>query len=86
MMTRDELLRRLSEAQFAAWETHLFLDTHPGDAAAMDNLASSQKEAAELRDEYEKRFGPLTAADLYGDTRYAWLNDPWPWEAAKEDK
>ena len=28
-MSRAEMLRRLSAAQFAAWETLLFLDTHP---------------------------------------------------------
>ena len=83
-MNRSECLRRLSAAKFAAWETHLFLDTHPGDAAAAEDLAAYQKEADELRAEYEKRFGPLTAADLYRDTRAAWLNDPWPWENAKE--
>ena len=83
-MSRAELLRRLSEAQFAAWETHLFLDTHPDDAAAMKNMATYQKAARQLMEEFEKTYGPLTARDLYGDTRFEWLNSPWPWDLDKE--
>ena len=83
-MSRAELLRKLSEAQFAAWETHLFLDTHPDDAAAMKNMATYQKVACQLMEEFEKTYGPLTARDLYGDTRFEWLNSPWPWDLDKE--
>ena len=35
MNDREMLLRKLSGAQFALWETHLFLDTHPYDANAL---------------------------------------------------
>ena len=33
-MTRCELLKTISEYQFVAVELNLYLDTHPGDAAA----------------------------------------------------
>lgn len=83
-MSRDELLRKLSEAQFAAWETHLFLDTHPDDEAARKNLADYRQAARRLMEEFEKTYGPLTTRDPYGDTRFEWLNSPWPWDLTKE--
>ena len=33
-MKREQLLNRLSAAQFAMWETHVYLDTHKGNAEA----------------------------------------------------
>ena len=32
-MTRKQALLRLSQVQFAAWELHVYLDTHPDDMA-----------------------------------------------------
>ena len=32
--------------------------------------------------EYEKMCGPLTHMHV-GEGEYRWLNDPWPWEYAK---
>ncbi len=84
MREREKLLKELSAAQFAAWETHLFLDTHPCDTAAMQSLAMYQQQALKLREQFEKRFGPLTTYDMYGDKRFEWLNSPWPWDTVME--
>ena len=83
-MRRAEMLRRLSAAQFAAWETHLFLDTHPDDAAAQAEHIRYREQANALLREFEKKFGPLTTADVYGDKRFEWLSSPWPWEVDRE--
>ena len=61
-----ELYKKLAAADFALWDMHLYLDTHPGDL-----------NAAMLRAEYEAACGKLTAADAHG---VEWLCDPWPWE------
>lgn len=84
MSDRDALLRRISAAQFAAWENHLFLDTHPNDELVLQNMMRHRKEANKLICEFEKKYGPLTTSDIYGDTRFAWLDSPWPWEPCKE--
>lgn len=84
MSEREMLLRRLSSTQFAAWEMHIFLDTHPNDRAAMQSLKKYDERAAALKAEYEKQFGPLTASDIYGDTGFEWVNGPWPWENPME--
>jgi spore coat protein JB len=76
-MNRDELLKKISQYAFAAWELHIYLDTHPSDIAAMMRLKNYQKKAEEYKTEYEKKYGPLNVISGSGETR---LNDPWPWE------
>ncbi len=72
-----ELTKRLAAADFALWEMHLYLDTHPGDIAAVGLCNKLRKNAMTLRDEYEQTCGKLTAADANG---VEWLKGPWPWE------
>ncbi len=77
MTKREKLLRNISSAQFAAWELHLYLDTHPADMQAASMLAQYEKKYAQLKEEYENTFGPLTPTSSPG---VEWLKNPWPWE------
>lgn len=77
MNERQKLLRCLSAEQFAAWELHLYLDTHPADKKAKEMHERHQARAAELREEFESKYGPLSPRDGEG---CEWLKDPWPWE------
>ena len=77
MAERNKLLRKLQAAKFAAWELHLYLDTHPCDKAANEMFRKYTNEAEILKAEYEKKYGPLTVSASY---EADWLNDPWPWE------
>ena len=77
MNDRKKLLMRLSATQFAAWELHMYLDTHPCDRAANEMFRKYVKETEMLKAEYEKNYGPLTVSASY---EADWLNDPWPWE------
>ena len=83
-LTCEELLRRLSAAQFAALEMRLLLDTHPYDAAALAAYQQHESLAQRLREEVERLCGPLTPNDEYGDGRWQWVNAPWPWDLPKE--
>ncbi|MBR5496740.1 MAG: spore coat protein CotJB [Clostridia bacterium] len=76
MNERMKLMRSLGAQQFAAWELHLYLDTHPCDEDAKRMHDKHMARAAELKAEYESKYGPLTAE---GDG-CEWLKDPWPWE------
>ena len=76
-MNKDALLRAISEYSFAAWELHIYLDTHPSDVAAIMRKNRYQQKADELKREYESKYGPLTSKSGSGEP---WLNDPWPWE------
>ena len=79
MNDQQKLLNKLSVAQFAAWELHLYLDTHPADAAALDyyrNMVTMRKQAM---DTYQHQFGPLNVDHVYTNN-WDWISDPWPWE------
>lgn len=77
MNDRACLMRALSAEQFAAWELHLYLDTHPGDRAAKRLYEQHQARADELRKQFESKYGPLSPKDGEG---VEWLSSPWPWE------
>ena len=77
MNDKKKLLMRLSATQFAAWELHMYLDTHPCDRTANEMFRKYTNETEMLRAEYEEKYGPLTVSSSY---EADWLNDPWPWE------
>lgn len=77
MVERNKLLRKLQATQFAAWELHMYLDTHPCDRTANEMFRKYTDEAAMLKREFEQKFGPLT---VKSSDNADWLNDPWPWE------
>ena len=78
-MNKSDLLKKLSAAEFALWDLHLYLDTHPGDLAAVGLYNKYHKKYMLLRDEYESVCGKLSPRNAQG---VEWLKDPWPWEKA----
>lgn len=76
-VNKCKLMRELSAVKFAAWELHLYLDTHPCDEKALEMHKKYSERAKELTEEYEECFGPLTHEEGSG---LAWVKNPWPWE------
>ncbi len=79
-MTRQELLRRVQAADFAAYDAALYLDTHPNDAHALACFHKLRAEAAEAKMAYESVFGPLSMDGVQSKSHWSWINEPWPWE------
>ncbi len=77
MSTHDKLLRTLSSVQFALWELHLYLNTHPNDMTALGMHEKYTCRLNELTAEYEECFGPLSPKTGEG---IEWLKNPWPWD------
>lgn len=77
MNEQNKLMARLSAIQFAAWELHMYLDTHPCDSAANEMFHKYTAEAEHLKNEYEHKYGPLTVS---ASEDADWLCDPWPWD------
>lgn len=75
-------LTELQTLAFAIQELALYLDTHRDDHEALDLYRKFQKLYAEGREIYERECGPLTHMSITGEN-YKWLDDPWPWEYAK---
>ena len=67
MNDRKRLLNRISATQFAAWELHMYLDTHPCDRTANEMFRKYTDEAKMLRREYESKYGPLTISAVLCD-------------------
>ena len=84
MMTkREALLKKISTYQFAAQDLRLYLDTHPGDEAAAEQMQRYLKSAAPLIEQYESQYGALTPKDGAVNNR-DWIKAPWPWECEEE--
>ena len=75
---KEEMLQRIRCYDFAITELALYLDTHPDDEKALCLHRKYCKEAKELKDKYQKVYGPLTIN--FPCNKWRWLEEPWPWE------
>ena len=75
-------LTELQTMGFVIQELALYLDTHRDDKEALEIYRSFQKMYEKGRMEYERMCGPLTHKSIV-EGEYKWLDDPWPWEYAK---
>lgn len=75
-------LTELQTMAFVIQELALYLDTHREDTEALAVYRSFQKMYEDAVKTYEQEFGPLTHLS-YMEGPYRWLDDPWPWEYAK---
>lgn len=83
---RSELLHRLTVAEFAAVDLQLYLDTHPRDQRALEELTKVHHELMMARHAYEEKYGPLVNFGHFHSAgkearSWKWLEEPWPWEA-----
>ena len=76
-------MTELQTIAFAIQELALYLDTHRDDNEAYELYCIFQKMYNEAKKEYEKDCGPLTHHSGVHQGEYKWLDDPWPWEYAK---
>ncbi len=76
-------MTELQTMAFAIQELALYLDTHKEDHEAFELYCTLQKMYNEAKEEYEKDCGPLTHFTRTKQKEYKWLDDPWPWEYAK---
>ena len=76
--TRREMINRIRCLEFAINELALYLDTHPEESKALCLHRKYTKEVRELKDKYQKVYGPLTIN--FPCNKWRWLEEPWPWE------
>ena len=74
--TRSEMMQKIKSYNFAIIELALYLDTHPDDEKALCLHNKYCKECKELKDKYQKVYGPLTIN--YPCNKWRWLEEPWP--------
>jgi spore coat protein JB len=81
MNERNTLLKQITVLDFMAVDLHLYLNTHPGDNSAITMYNEAVTRAAELREKFEARFGPMTAFRSTVTAEKPWADDCWPWQA-----
>ncbi len=75
---RREMMDQIRAYEFAINELALYLDTHPEDQKALCLHRKYCKELKELKEKYQKVYGPLTIN--YPCNKWRWLEEPWPWK------
>ncbi len=75
-MTRESMLQEIKCHQFAIIELGLYLDTHPDDSKALCLHRKYARELKDLKDKYQKVYGPLTIN--FPCNKWRWLEEPWP--------
>lgn len=80
-MSCNSLMLKLQQLEFAAVDLNLYLDNHPENKDALCDYNAITKEISKLKKLFELKYGPLsnfgTSESL---NRWAWVDDPWPWE------
>ena len=56
------------------------MNTHPHCKKALKYFHEIRNESLALTGEYEKRFGPVTAAGNNCENGWRWADTPWPWQ------
>lgn len=79
-LSRQRLLLKIREYDFAILETVEFLDTHPNNLKALRYYSQLRNDRDMLVSEYEKRFGPITMYGNMNENGWDWVEGPWPWE------
>ena len=81
-MSREAMLQYINEVSFSAYDTLLYLDTHPTDQEALEYYRTFQEKRKEAMAEYGRMYGPLTVDCAYATSgnRWQWIDQPWPWE------
>ena len=72
---RREMIEQIRCYDFAITELALYLDTHPDDQKALCLHRKYAKQVKELKDKYQKVYGPLTIN--YPCNKWRWLEEPW---------
>ena len=77
--SKDSLLLKLYETNFAIIDLNLYLDLNPNDEKTYDIYKSYVNNYESLKKQYEEKYGPLEITCVNSNT-YDWINNPWPWD------
>ncbi len=79
---KDELMQQIKALNFSVIEIGLYLNTHPNDVRALYLHRRYTNELKNLRDKYQRLYGPLTI--YFPCNRWRWIEGPWPWEGGND--
>lgn len=77
---KDELLYKIQVYNFALKDLTLYLDIHSNDKEKLEKFNEYKKIYNDLKNEYNKNYGPLCILDINNNNRWTWVDNPWPWD------
>ena len=77
---KDELLYTLQMHEFALKDLCLYLDTHPNDESILLEFNKISKKLNDVKEKYQRLYGPLTYCETLNTGSFDWINNPWPWD------
>ena len=80
MNEKDMLMRAIKKYDFALYELNLYLDTHPHCSNALAYFRKYKDLRDKAVEEYNKKYGPVTADQTNTDEGWKWVDEPWPWQ------
>lgn len=75
---RNGMINQIKCLNFAVVDIAEYLDTHPEDRKALCLHREYCNQLEDLKNKYQKVFGPLSI--YYPCNKWRWLEEPWPWE------
>ena len=82
--SRERLMRQMQAYDFALYDTILYLDAYPNSKEALSAYNKYARLAKRAREEYESKYGPVTAPMQAHS--WEWTKGPWPWQEIRGDK
>lgn len=79
---KEKLLKQIRCLKFAIVDLAEYLNTHPDDKRAICLHRKYANELKDLKEKYEKVYGPLS---IYCPcNKWRWIEEPWPWERSED--
>lgn len=77
-----KMLNQIRCLSFAITDLAQYLNTHPKDERALCLHREYCNQLRDLKDKYQKVYGPLS---IYCPcNKWRWLEEPWPWEGSED--
>ena len=73
---RSKMMKQIKCLSFAIVDIAEYLDTHPNDRKAICLHKEYCNQLEDIKDKYQRIFGPLTI--YYPCNKWRWLEEPWP--------
>ena len=80
MSERNSLLKEVQALDFALFDASLFLNVNTDNKKALKYYNHYQKLAADARNKFQRKYGPLTHHTDGDMDSWRWAEGPWPWE------
>ncbi len=78
---KEAMLWSFLQYNFTLKDLGLYLDIYPNDSNVLNIYKQYLNIYKDIKNEYEKKYGPLTCNSMYAiNGEWKWNNSPWPWE------